>query len=216
LKKSRHLKGLPYLLLLGLSGLLLPAHAASIKCWKNSDGVRECGFAIPPEYAQKRVEILNDRGQVTEVIEAAKTPEERERDRQRQAELKIQQDKIQAERDYDRVLLQTYTTERDLQIARENQANAAQAIINIAEGNLKVQRSQFEQLTKQAGNFERSGKPVPEKLVSEIDKLSTMMKESEQYLDKKNQEKKQILDKFDQDLKRLQGLWKARKQLRSQ
>ena len=27
--------------------------AARIKCWTNNEGVRECGNAVPPEYAQK-------------------------------------------------------------------------------------------------------------------------------------------------------------------
>ena len=32
---------------------LPPMAGAGIKCWTNNDGVRECGNAVPPEYAQQ-------------------------------------------------------------------------------------------------------------------------------------------------------------------
>ena len=41
--------------------------AGSIKCWVNKDGVRECGYTVPPEYSQQRIEIMNQRGIVVEV-----------------------------------------------------------------------------------------------------------------------------------------------------
>ena len=52
------------------------AMAGSIKCWTNKEGVRECGAVVPPEYSQQRVEIMNERGIVVDVKEAAKTKEQ--------------------------------------------------------------------------------------------------------------------------------------------
>ncbi|MGW8227457.1 MAG: hypothetical protein ACWGOW_01080, partial [Gammaproteobacteria bacterium] len=61
-----------------LSLLLWPTAtmAGSIKCWTNKDGVRECGAVVPPEYSQQRVEVMNERGIVVDVKEAAKTKEQ--------------------------------------------------------------------------------------------------------------------------------------------
>ena len=51
---------------------------ATIKCWTNSEGVRECGNSIPPEYSQQGHTELNSQGVVIEENERAKTAEELE------------------------------------------------------------------------------------------------------------------------------------------
>ena len=35
---------------------------ARFKCWTNSDGVKECGQNVPPEYAQQGHEEVNSLG----------------------------------------------------------------------------------------------------------------------------------------------------------
>ena len=35
---------------------------ARIKCWENSDGVRECGKTVPPEYSQQGHEEISSQG----------------------------------------------------------------------------------------------------------------------------------------------------------
>ena len=52
-----------------LGSLLIPATSAhaTIKCWKNKDNVRECGQAVPQEYSQQRIEVINSKGIVIKV-----------------------------------------------------------------------------------------------------------------------------------------------------
>ena len=73
-------QSLNYFTRLLIAILLLSANplslSAAIKCWTNNDDVRECGHSVPPEYSQKRIEILNERGIVVSVKEAAKTKEQ--------------------------------------------------------------------------------------------------------------------------------------------
>ena len=46
-----------------LSGALATPFAnAGIKCWTNKDGVRECGNAVPPEYAQQGHTVKDKQG----------------------------------------------------------------------------------------------------------------------------------------------------------
>ena len=52
-----------FYLCLTLFVLVLPSQAhGRIKCWTNSEGVRECGNTIPPEYAQKSHEEVSEQG----------------------------------------------------------------------------------------------------------------------------------------------------------
>ena len=53
-----------------LAILLVPVNIAQadIKCWRNKDNVRECGQAVPPEYSQKRIEVINSKGITVKTI----------------------------------------------------------------------------------------------------------------------------------------------------
>ena len=61
----------------------LPA-SARIKCWTNSEGVRECGNVVPPEYAQKGHREMSNQGIMIKEVARAKTPEELSREREEQ------------------------------------------------------------------------------------------------------------------------------------
>lgn len=195
--------------LLLASSLLLPAmtvHAKRIKCWKNSIGIRECGSTVPPEYSQSRIEIINERGLVVDVIEAAKTPEQLARDK----ELKYIRDQQEAERKerarQDAILLNAYTTERDLILARDTNLKAAQGQIDISKGNLRIMQSNLLDFQEQAANFERSGKKPPEHLVERIEYLSKQIKIKERAIEQKVSEKNDMAYRFKQDLERFRQL----------
>ncbi len=64
----------PTLMTVCLVMLSLPAQAR-IKCWENSDGVRECGEKVPPEYAQKSHKEISNQGITLDESERAKTDE---------------------------------------------------------------------------------------------------------------------------------------------
>ena len=113
-------------------------HAANINCWRNNLGIRECGSVVPPEYSQQRIEVINERGVVVKVIEAAKTPEEladeREQKRLQEAEEAVRKEQARL----DAILLNAYTTERDLILARDNNLKSAKGQIDISKGNLRI------------------------------------------------------------------------------
>ena len=120
-----------FIVLCCLVGIPKSALANSIKCWVNKQNVRECGFQVPVEYVRQRIEILNSRGMVVKVIKAAKTKAQLKQDA-RLAAQKAQQER-QAEKD--RLLLKTYTTERDLIIARDYKITAIESLVQITESN---------------------------------------------------------------------------------
>ena len=60
--------------------MILANHvSARMKCWENSEGIKECGDKIPPEYIQKGYQELSKGGIVLEEKERVKTKEELEK-----------------------------------------------------------------------------------------------------------------------------------------
>lgn len=177
-----------------------------IKCWKNDLGIRECGQIVPPEYSQRRIEVLNERGLVVQVIEPPKTPEQLAKEREQEQQRKAQAAAKKEQERQDAILLNSYTTERDLLIARDTNIKAAQGQLDIAEGNLKLLQNSMADLQNRAGNFERSGSKPPKQLIDEIDKTKQRIVEKEKTIDKKKQEKAVMEKRFENDLARFRKL----------
>jgi hypothetical protein len=188
-----------------------PAIAAGkFQCWTNSDGVRECGNSVPPEYSQQRVETLNDKGMVVEIQGPAKTKEQLEQEKREEELRKAQEDREAEQRRKDMVLLRTFTTERDLKISYNNKTNSINGIIELTRSSNKNLRENLEQLQKRAANLERSGKPIPDKMVNEMQSVKRQIKNNEDFIAEKQQEIAELNKRYDADLKRFREL-KSRK-----
>lgn len=186
------------------------AQAKNIMCWINDIGIRECGRVVPPEYSQSRIEVVNERGLVVEVIEAAKTPEELAIEKEREQLRKLREAEQKEQERQDNILLNTYTTERDLILARDNNLKVAQGQIEVSMGNLKLMQSNLADLQEQAANHERAGRKPPQKLVDGINKLAEQIKAKERHIDHKEQAYKEMEDRFARDLKRFRELKSGR------
>ncbi len=189
--------------------LLLPASAAmagSIKCWTNKDGIRECGYSVPPEYSQKRIEIMNERGIKVGVKEAAKTKEqlaeEARLEKLKQEELRRQEER----RLQDSILLNTFTTERDLKISYDDKIEVIKGIIEITNGNTRGLRENLKTAQKKAANYERAGEATPENLLTQMNNLERQIQDNEKFITKKESEINDLNLKYEADLKRFREL----------
>lgn len=184
--------------------------SSTISCWKNNIGVRECGTVVPPEYSQQRIEIVNERGFVVKVIEAAKSQEELAQER----ELKRLQEEEEAKRKeqarLDAILLNAYTTERDLILARDNNLKSAKGQVDITKGNLKILQGNLEDLQTRAANHERSGQKPPEALIKEIETVKKQVAVKTANVERQEENLKIMEEKFESDLKRFRELKKGR------
>jgi hypothetical protein len=200
------------LLILALAVASLPAlsqaagKGGTIKCWRNDLGIRECGNVVPPEYSQRRIEVLNDRGLVVEVIEPPKTREQLEKEHEQEERRKAEEAARKEQEHQDAILLNAYTTERDLIIARDTNIKAAQGQLDIAENNLKLLENTLSDLQNHAGNYERSGQKPPQKLVDEINKTKQQVADKEKVIEKRKEEKAAMEQRFAKDLARFRKL----------
>ena len=123
-------------ILLTLSIVLLSAAftvQAKLYKWIDEDGQMHFGDKIPPKYLVKEHDELNLQGVTTRHRAAAKTAEEKAEDRRLEREKKKAALIAKKKRQRDRVLLDTYTTERDLVVARDSRLDAVGSQIKLAE-----------------------------------------------------------------------------------
>lgn len=186
------------------------AQGAGIKCWTNDEGVRECGNAIPPEYAKKRNETLNERGMTVDVQERAKTEEELAAERRRQEEQARREAEAEARRKEqarrDRVLLATFSSVADLKDSRDRKVSAVEASIELNARTLAKLEDKLEGLEQRAARLERKGKPVPEALVGDMQRVRQQIRNTEAFMARKREEKQALQEKYAADIRRFREL----------
>ena len=145
------------------------ATQAKMYKWLDENGQMHFGDKIPVQYQVKAHDEINESGAVINHREAAKTIEQKataaraERERKRLA--LIEKKKQQR----DRVLLDTYTTERDLLVARDSRLDAVGSQIQLAESIIDDSNNKIESMEKQVISIEESKRAVPDSLYKRIE-----------------------------------------------
>jgi len=194
-----------------LVAALLPLPAsAGIKCWTNNDGVRECGNVVPPEYAQKSHREITETGVTVSTTTRAKTEEELRAEREeaaRTAQARAEAARKKRERETkDRVLLSTFTTEKELALAHKDQVAAIDLRIGHTEKILKQLENNLAQLRSQAATLERSGKAITPELKNKMERVQQQMQERYELIENRRLQKAELAAQYTQDLDRYREL----------
>lgn len=202
-------------LLLILFSLITIAFAmstqAAIKCWTNKDGVKECGDRIPPEYSQTGHQELNKQGLVVDETERAKTGEELE-EAKKLAALKAEEDRIAAEQaKKDQILLDTFSSVDDLQMARDGKIAAIDSSISLAQKRNEKMQQDLDKWVGKAAAEERSGKAPPEDLLKDIETLRENIKNNNAFIAEKHAEQETVKAAYTKDIERFNELKSAGK-----
>ncbi len=192
-------------LLLLICAFTLPAQAR-IKCWKNKDGVRECGNTVPPEYSQQSHEELNKQGIVTEKAQRAKTEEELRAEREAARRIAEQQRKARQQALKDKVLLDTFSTEDDLLMTRDGKITNVESDIKLAESQIERLKKNLNDMIHQAATEERKGNKPSEKTTRNIASVRAQIASKRGFIAKKRAEQESIRRQFERDLKRFRTL----------
>lgn len=200
------------------SALALPfTTEAGIKCWTNRDGVRECGNAVPPEYAQQETRTINKQGMTTEITERALTKEELEQ-REQNADadqLRLEEEKRQLEREeqrikdqqnHDRVLLATFLNEEEILRSRDRKLLAIDANLELTHITIEKLQVKLEAEKARVANLERQGKPIPERTQEDIDSLQKQIDDKQRYQDSKSKERQALIEQYEADIARFREL----------
>ena len=142
---------------------------AKLYKWVDENGQTHFGDRIPVQYQKKEHQELNERGVTMKTQEAMKTPEELAEARRIEKERKQAMLEEKKKKQRDRVLLDTYTTERDLVVARDSRLEAIDSQIQLAESIIMDSNAKIEGLEKKVTQIKASNREVPQDLFDRIE-----------------------------------------------
>ena len=174
----------------------LPARAqtqekssGSIVCWKDKSGKTiGCGDKVPFEYQDNASRELNKRGMTVKQTDAALTPEQRQAQVAEAQRKKLLEQKLEEERRRDRALLDSFTTEKEIDLKRSRDIQQIEINIAAQQTNLKNVTDRQAELKTRIDTITRAQKPVPPQLQEDVERLAReKTKTQTQILDKRKE-----------------------------
>jgi len=208
------------LIINGTIGFLLMASnaQAAMKKWVDENGQVHYGDRVPAKYLKKEHSTLSEQGVTIRTSKTLKTEkelsEEEDRRLKKAADDKVRLIAARKKALRDRVLLDTFTTENDLIIARDARSESIDSQISLAETLIKSDEAKLEVVKKRISDIESSGREAPENLHKEVVSVSRALENHYAYVEDKTNERVMLLKTFDEDVKRFRELHKEKQKVR--
>jgi len=175
--------------------------------WVDDDGVVHYGDSIPPEFAEKPKQVLNEHGVTIQHLEGRKTEEQIEAERAA-AKLKVQQGLQQRA---DQALLATYISVEEITMHRDRRIELFQAQARVTELYLRNLRRRLDSLQNDARQFkpyssDPNAPTVDPDLVKEIKQTNMAIERHEINLRKYQSDEQRIIERFEGDINRFKKL----------
>ena len=196
-------------ILLTLSAVLLTCTfsvQAKMYKWVDENGQVHFGDRIPSKYVVKEHDELNELGVKTRHREAAKTPEQKAEERRLEREQKKIELAEKKKKQRDRVLLDTYTTERDLIVARDSRLDAVNSQIRLAETIISDSNKKIDSMEQQVTDIKASNREVPLDLYDRIDNEKQQVAVQTQVMQNHKKRSVEISEQFNGYIERFKVL----------
>ena len=196
-------------LVFGFAGLLSGGAAAGTTYkWVDEQGVVHYGDSIPPQYAEKEHQVLNNQGVEVGRTEAQQTPEEIAA-AARAHELLVKQQQ------HDSFLLTTYTSVKDIEALRDVRLDQLQGQRTAAEQYVENLHSRLVALQGRVKlfrpyNARPDARRMPDDLAEDLVHTLNEMRNQSNALTAKNQEVVAMKEQFELDIDRYRELHDAR------
>lgn len=185
------------------------AHAQKLYRWVDENGVVHYGDHIPPEYANRDRNVLNNQGVSVGFEEGERTETERADQAQQEAEAAAQQRAREEVARHDRMLLATYLTVEDIEELRDRRLELLESQIKVTELYVTNLRKRLVKLQAEAAGFTDSAdnpRPVPRDLAREIDDTAGTIASYEEMLERTRSNQAKLRDSFAADIERFKEL----------
>ncbi len=191
---------------------VFPAQARLYK-WVDNNGQVHFGDKVPIEYLVKKHEELNASGDVVKQYHVAETPAQRA-EKRRIEKAKKRAELIQKKKQRrDRVLLDTYTTERDLVMARDSRLDAVDSQTKLSQSIVNDSIASVKALNERIKRIQSSGRKVPEDIFLRLKNEQQQIKMHKQVVTQHRKRYQEIEKQFNGYIKRFRVL-KAEEQAR--
>jgi hypothetical protein len=179
--------------------------------WTDENGIVHYTETIPPEYANRDREVLNDQGVRVATEEGEVTPEERaELERLAAIAESERQERLDVAR-RDRMLLETYISVTDIEDLRDRRIELLGSQIKVTDLYLGNLRKRLVTLQEEASNYKPyTTKPdapqIPENMAAEMSRTVELIKIYETTLARTRADQQKLRESFDKDIARFREL----------
>lgn len=184
-----------------LAGISL-AEAAMYR-WVDSNGRVQYGDTLPVTYQKSGAAELSKQGQV---IKRTASESERAAEAAAKAEQAKQKQAADEQARLDRALTSTYTTEAEIDLARDRALAHHALAIKSAETRVKVVSANLKELKARTDIFTRAKKPIPPNLQMQLDQIQNERKELYRTIVKNREAMVQVREKYEADKQRFKLL----------
>ena len=175
------------------------AAAAKIYKWTDEKGVTHYGESIPPEYKDNPATEM--RGGITvRKIDAANSPNQLKATDEKAA--REQKQRAFEQRRRDMALVNTYTSTKEIDEARDRTLQLPVQAIRSLEPRLKKAQERLNALQRQAAGLAEAGKQVPDGLSQDIADQKAEVDAFKAEMDRHQAQVQAIRTKYDEDKKR--------------
>lgn len=187
-------------------GLLLAGMSlaeAGMYRWVDSNGRVQYGDTLPVTYQKSGAAELSKQGQVIK-----RTASESERAAEAAAKIVQAKQKQAADEQarLDRALTSTYTTEAEIDLARDRALAHHDLAIKSAETRVKVVSANLKELKTRTDALTRSKRPIPPNLQMQLDQIQNERKELYRTIVKNKEAMVEVREKYEADKQRFKLL----------
>jgi len=197
---------LPMVALAAVATAAEPKSAGKLYKWVDDKGVTHYTQTLPGDGNQKGNVELDRRGRVLKKNEAALSGDQIQAIQDEKARGKQDEKRLEEQRRKDNALINTYTTEAEIDDSRNRAVVGATQALQAIESRLKGTRSQLAALEKQVVTLKKSNRPVSEAFSEEIASHRTDIGRVEGEYKAKEAEIQRIRDRYDADKARFREL----------
>ena len=201
--------------LIALVAAALPLSAAIAQTrlyrWVDDQGVVHYGDRIPPEYANRDRDVLNDRGVTVDRQQGALTEaEQKALEEQKAAEAAERAARAEVAR-RDRMLLETYLSVADIEDLRDRRLELLDSRIQVTELYIQNLRDSLDRLYVEARRYkpysDREDAPeLPADLAAEIESAENSIAVYQEQLARTREDQVKLRAAFDADIERFREL----------
>jgi hypothetical protein len=196
----------PCLPLLAIATALVatPLSAANLYKWVDDKGVTHYTDKMPPDAVDKASVELNRQGIAVKRTEPAPTPEQRRAKALEEERLKATARERETVDRRDRALMQSYTTEDEIDLARTRALSTLDTQVTSAQAysaQLAKRRDELEAKRKSYGS-----KPVPAAIDTELESIADELAKQATLIGERKRDSAAMTAKYDQDKQRWREL----------
>jgi len=177
------------------------AYAADLFRWQDEKGNTHYTDQVPPEYMEQGYRVISEQGLTIRTIKSTREIESSQPPSapQKPKELPLE----------DQRLLMTYSSEEEIISTRTRKLADTKAMLGLTQETIELLDTQFRQLAKKAGDYEKRAKPVPSQLLTQISTVKKKIENHNVRLKQGTDNMTKIEQEFDETLQRYRQLTSA-------